>query len=379
MSRLPGRIAHVTDAYLPRLGGIETQVSGLAAQQALAGAEVHVLTRTHAGAGSSRVPGLLVHRGSRAGLRAVLLDGGFDMVHVHSSVISPLAMSLTVAASTAGLPVAVTVHSMWPDTPALVRPAGAGLRLGRRPVAWSAVSGAAARPLARALGADVRIDVLPNAVDVDWWRARPPATASARPAGDVGEVVVTCLMRFSLRKRPLALLRVMREVRRQVPAEIPIRLVMAGDGSQLGRVRLAVQTTGMADWVDLPGRLSREQARELLWSSDVYIAPADLESFGIAALEARTAGVPVVAKSCGGVGEFVTSGTEGLLADDDEGLAAAVATLVTDADLRRGIVAHNAAVPPDCTWDQALARTEALYARAAALAGRPVRRAEVLR
>ena len=375
MSHRPSRIAHVTDAYLPRLGGIETQVSGLAAQQVLAGHEVHVLTRTAVGAGGSPVPGLRVHRGPRAGLRQVLLAGGFDMVHVHASVISPLAMSLTAAASAAGLPVAVTVHSMWPDTPALVRPAGAGLRLGRRPVAWSAVSRAAAGPLRRALGADVRIDVLPNAVDVAWWRADRPGQS---PNG-ASETVVTSLMRFSLRKRPLALLRVMHEVRRLVPTEVAVRLVVAGDGSQLGRVRRSVRAHGMADWVDLPGRLAREDARRLLHRSHVYVAPADLESFGIAALEARAAGVPVVAKRGGGVREFVTNGTEGLLADDDEQLAAAVARLVVDAELRRRIAAHNAAVPPLCTWDLVLSRTETLYARAAALAGRPAHPAEVQR
>lgn len=369
------RVAHVTDAYLPRLGGIETQVSGLAAEQVAAGHQVHVLTRTagpppYAGAGGR---GPTVHRGAPVALRRALLTGGFDVVHVHASVISPLAVSLAATACSAGLPVAVTVHSMWPQSPApLVNSAGAGLRLHRRPVAWSAVSRAAAAPLTQVLGPDVPVEVLPNAVDVAWWR--PPRPARAR--GDEDEVVVASLMRFSRRKRPLALLRVMREVRRRVPAETRLRLVVAGDGPQLGRVRRAAGRYGMSGWVDLPGRLTREQARALLHRSSLYVAPADLESFGIAALEARAAGVPVVAKRSGGVREFVADGVEGLLAHDDRQLADAVALLAGDPVVRAAMAAHNAAVPPPCTWAAAMARTDALYDRAATLA-RPARRVMV--
>ena len=360
------RIVHVTDAYLPHLGGIETHVSGLAAHQGRAGHEVHVLTRARGTAGSGP-DGPLVHRAGRAALGEVLRAGRFDVVHVHVSVFSPMAMSLTAAACAHGLPVAVTAHSMWPHSPALVQPAGTGLRLARRPVAWSAVSQVAAGPLRRALGTGVLVDVVPNAVDVAWWRARSDRVLSSPYAG---EVVVTSLGRLAARKRPLALLRALRTVRELVEPEVRLRLVLAGEGRQLPRLRRAVAAWGMTDWVDLPGRLSREQSRELLQRSDVYVAPADLESFGIAALEARTVGLPVVAKACSGVAEYVGHGTEGLLVGSDHEMALAVAALVRDPALRTRIAAHNAAVPPATTWPFAVERTEQLYRRAADLAGR---------
>ena len=61
------RITHVTDCYLPLLGGIETQVSRLAAQQAAAGHDVEVITTTPASPGehglSSEVhDGVALHR-----------------------------------------------------------------------------------------------------------------------------------------------------------------------------------------------------------------------------------------------------------------------------------------------------------------------------
>ena len=70
-------------------------------------------------------------------------------------------------------------------------------------------------------------------------------------------------------------------------------------------------------WVELPGRLDAAELRDLYARADVYAAPAVLEAFGIATLEARTAGLPVVARAGTGVEEFVADGVEGLLASSD--------------------------------------------------------------
>ncbi|HEY5553464.1 MAG TPA: glycosyltransferase, partial [Cellulomonas sp.] len=61
------RIVHVSDCFPPRTGGIESQVSDLAAQQALAGHEVHVLTATlgahgERGGAVENARGVQVHR-----------------------------------------------------------------------------------------------------------------------------------------------------------------------------------------------------------------------------------------------------------------------------------------------------------------------------
>jgi glycosyltransferase involved in cell wall biosynthesis len=120
-------------------------------------------------------------------------------------------------------------------------------------------------------------------------------------------------------------------------------------------------------WVELPGRLPAADLRQLYADADVYVAPAALEAFGIAALEARAAGLPVVARRGTGISEFVTDGVEGVLAPSDDGLAEAVARLVTDAELRNRMTAHNRAVPPAVTWDEAVDRSVAAYERAAGL------------
>jgi glycosyltransferase involved in cell wall biosynthesis len=163
---------HVTDAFQPRVGGIEVHVSDLAQRQAAGGHEVHVVTTTpasgHARPGQSGLvqidssATLQVHRIGGGWLRVVTLgsvpasrlvdDLRPDVVHCHSSVLSPLAISVAAAMAAAGRPTAVTVHSLLPALGPLLPLSGALLSLRGAPIAWSAVSEAAAAPIRRLLG-----------------------------------------------------------------------------------------------------------------------------------------------------------------------------------------------------------------------------------
>ena len=123
---------------------------------------------------------------------------------------------------------------------------------------------------------------------------------------------------------------------------------------------------GMADWVSLPGRYTREQIAKVLESADVFVAPAPRESFGIAALEARAAGLPVVARAQSGVADFVAHGTEGLLGRDLDALAEAVARLCVDTGLRGASPRTTAPRHrPRRAWPTVLAGFDRAYAQAA--------------
>ena len=119
------RIAHVTDFYLPRCGGIESQVRDLAARQAEAGHRVTVITSTPdtgsapdrtAGSGvtvirlaqSGRMPGMRAQ--VRDAVRAALRTGRYDAIHVHGGPWSPLAF--TAASMAAERPTVFTMHSV---------------------------------------------------------------------------------------------------------------------------------------------------------------------------------------------------------------------------------------------------------------------------
>ena len=367
------RIVHVTDCYLPRMGGIETQVADLVRHQSAAGHDVHVVTRTADDRRPERAraphPGRLDPRDDpwfSCGLCTPSAISDQTSCTATTPCLSPLAVAVAGAASDLGIPTAITVHSLLPAVGPLLPLSGSLLGMRGTSIAWSAVSEVAAALVRRVLGNKARVDVLPNAVDVGWWRdaARAQRTSGGR------EVRVVTVGRLAIRKRPLALVDMMARVRDLVRADVPLRLVVVGDGPQRGRVERRVRELGMSDWVDLPGQLTRSDIRDVLAAADVYAAPAVLESFGIAALEARSVGLPVVAKARGGVGEFVTNGTDGVLATTDHDMARALARLIESPSLRASIRAHNCAVAPAFGWDDALARTEALYARAADLAGR---------
>lgn len=347
------RIAHVTDVFLPRLGGIETHVDDLVRHQRALGLEAEVLTPTTPdGADPS-----WVRRLSAAQARVAV--GRYDVAHVHLSMFSPYGVGVARAAARAGVPVLVTVHSMWSGPGAILRLAAlAGLR--HRPVAWSAVSGAAAETFGRSFNRSFghqRVAVLPNAIDVASWRPPGPGAGPGRPGTPL---TIVSVMRLMPRKRPVQLVRMFARVRRLTGRD-DLRLVLVGDGPLRARVERAVRRHGLGEQIRITGRLTREQVRDELAGASIYVAPAPRESFGIAALEARCAGLPVVASRRGGVGEFVRDRVDGILVDDDAELAVALADLVRDRDLRERIAAHNRAVAPGCDWSDSLDRTAELY------------------
>ena len=371
------RIAHVTDFYLPRLGGIELHVSDLSDRQRAAGHEVEILTSSPGPADrfvtrltdGFRRPHVLHPGGLPAGIRAVLA-GRYDVVHAHVGVGSPLAFFVARAAARAGIPVVLTVHSMW----AGVRPLMAAFdlvgRWSRLPIVWTAVSEAAAVPVRRLLPDDRPVMVIPNGIDQHRWRG--PAAPEA-----AGELVLAAVMRLSLRKRPFALLRMVREAQARLGSGTRLHLLVAGDGPLLRWVQAYARRHAMTSSVTLAGRLDRGAVRELLRGAHVFVAPADLESFGIAALEARCAGLPVVAKASGGVREFVRHEVEGLLCDTDEDMVQALVRLGAEPDLRTGIADHNRTAPCRVDWTCVLESTEAAYAQATERSTAPVPLAEV--
>ncbi|ABL81077.1 MULTISPECIES: glycosyltransferase [unclassified Nocardioides] len=353
------RIAHVTDVFLPRLGGIETHVDDLVRHQRATGLDAHVLTPTP---GNGPDPAW-VRRMPAVVARGTVTE--YDTIHVHISMWSPYGIAVARAAMAAGMPTLITVHSMWAGAGGLLRLiALAGLR--RWPVAWSAVSGAAAEAFRRSLnGAEVA--VLPNAIDIDSWRPRPAPIARREPQAAEGPLTVVSVMRLMPRKRPLQLLDMFERIRALTPND-DVRLVIVGDGPLHRRLQRAVRRRGLDERVRITGRIPRHQVLEELQAASLYVAPAPKESFGIAALEARCAGLPVVAHRRSGVGEFVRDRVDGILVANDTEMVVAIADLVRDPSLRNRFTAHNRRVAPKLDWSDILRQTDALYLKAASRA-----------
>ena len=367
------RVAHISDCYLPRTGGIELQVRGLSQAQLHHGESPSIITATPARRGRPVIGGetdhgVPVHRlaldlpgglpvtphvGGR--LRNLLLESA-DGVHVHGGLVSVFGWPALRTAAKAGLPVVVSVHSVWSGWSRAFSAANAVSGWREWPIVWTTVSEVAAVPLRSALNGSSEVRVLHNGIDLAAWRpptSPAPSTDSGSESSDPHseeEIVIVSVARLAVRKRGLALIDMLERTREAVPPHRKIRAILIGDGPDRGRIERSLTKRGMT-WVQCVGWQDHQQIREHYASSDIFISPSKLESFGIAALEARTAGLPVVALASSGVNEFITDRVDGLLVNDDAGLVAAMAELVVDDSLRAQITAHNRAVEPPFGWD----------------------------
>ena len=355
------------DWCLPRFGGLELQLIDLALALRAAGHSVEIITATP---GPDSIEGIAVHRlrGFRfpffefacspqqfRELRALLRDDRFDVVHVHCGVIAPLAYGGVRLAALSGIPTALTFHSVYDylgrALHALVQLGGAS----RFPVAWSAVSRHVARETSRILsGADVH--VLPNGIDTRGWAMVPHVRRA-------NELRLVAVMRLQVRKRPRDLFSILDEAQRRVGSSVRITLDIIGDGRERFFVDRLAAAAG-SERVRVHGRRTREEIRAIFAESDAFLLPTRMESFGIAALEALLAGLPVIARRNTGVEDFVVHGENGLLGDSVEALASAVVELAQNESLRASIAQRNRAARPPFGWSGVVAATIAEYDRA---------------
>lgn len=370
------KIALVCDWYRPRLGGIESHLEQLATHLAAAGHDITVVTPTRGSTQSApgvnvvRMPatllpkiGLIFTPAAFRQLGATLRNGSFDVVHVHNSLISPAAYGAAYLAQKAGLPTVITMHSISSVVFCQVLDAlDRFAHWTRWPIVFSAVSDRVIRDLLPIMG-DTPVHVLPNAVDPAEWQfpLRPPSNL----------VNLACVMRLASRKRGAALLRALAVARRRLPGNVRVCLQLAGDGPERRRLEQLARRLDLTDSVRFHGAITTAQVKALLAESHFFVLPSMLESFGLAALEARAAGLPVLAMRDSGVSHFIAHEIEGLLAANDDDLAEQLRRLCTDAALRKAITQHNQNTAIAFTWDRTLAEHLALYAEARQLRGLP--------
>ncbi len=118
----------------------------------------------------------------------------------------------------------------------------------------------------------------------------------------------------------------------RVAEEVPAQLVLVGDGPDRSAAEFLAHDLGIQQRVHFLGK--QDRVNELLALADLMVMPSELESFGLAALEAMACKVPSIATSVGGVPELIDDGVTGLLypVGDVEGMAAGALGLLKDPD-----------------------------------------------
>jgi N-acetyl-alpha-D-glucosaminyl L-malate synthase BshA len=204
----------------------------------------------------------------------------------------------------------------------------------------TAVSESLKRDTETALAIQNEIRVIPNFLDVEVWARRPdPALRARLCSPDVCEAVVVHVSNF----RPVKRVELVLEIFRRIQQRIGARLVMIGDGPDRHAVERQAADAGLSDVVDFVG----EQQDLVPWLStaDLFLLPSSQESFGLAALEAMSCGVPVVASRVGGLPDVITHGATGFVFDPDDiqGMAECGISLLTAPARARAIGAAAAA------------------------------------
>lgn len=196
--------------------------------------------------------------------------------------------------------------------------------------AVTAVSEALRQTTMQQLGIRNHIDVVPNFIDparYEQARSSPGARRWAKP----GERILVHVSNFRPLKRVLDVVDVFLRLR----AHLPCRLLMVGDGPERGRVEQKCRDTDACNSITFIGSLPLIE--EVLVGADLFFLPSETESFGLAALEALSCEVPVIATAVGGLPEVVIHGENGFLHEvgDVEGMAASALTLLQDEPMRK--------------------------------------------
>jgi len=174
-------------------------------------------------------------------------------------------------------------------------------------------------------------------------------------------------LRWVERKRPLQVVRAFTQAVRSTPGTDAL-LKIYGDGPLREQLAREVAESGLADRIELVGRVERTELAQAFTRADIYLQTSPADSFGISTLEARSAGLAVVALRSSGVRDFITDGVDGLLADDDASLARELATLLEDDELLERVKTHNYDNAPLPEWGAVAQMNVEAYRRAIALA-----------
>jgi phosphatidyl-myo-inositol dimannoside synthase len=313
------RLLYITRKYPPAVGGMENYNHELV--RALG--HRHPTTVIAWGGSQKWLPWFVV----KAFVQALWLVRRDRITHVHvgDCVLAPLGVLL---AWITRRPVSVTVY-------------GLDIMYDLRPYQWVVPRCVARLDRAICISEATREEAVRRGVPAERCVVILPGVARFEPPGGDAVREVERLLGAPVDGRTV-LLTVGRLVERKgvcwfldaVLPQLPARYlyVVAGDGPERGRAQEIATRRGLGERVRLLGRVSDRDLAALYAASDVFVmpnvaVPGNMEGFGLVALEAASAGLPVVASDTEGIRDAVVDGETGLLVEpgDAAGFVAAIA------------------------------------------------------
>jgi N-acetyl-alpha-D-glucosaminyl L-malate synthase BshA len=241
----------------------------------------------------------------------VTLAHDLDLLHVHYAI--PHASAAVLArdilqAQGIRIPVVTTLHgtdiTLLGREPAFEPVISHAIN---RSDAVTAVSESLRKDTLELFGVERAIQVVNNFICTQHFE-RAADEAFRKSIAPNGEPIITHISNFRPVKRVQDVLETFIRIRKAIPA----KLLLVGDGPERSRIEKMAMDQGVGDDIICIGKIKNPV--EPLLISDLFLLPSETESFGLAALEALAAGVPVVASDSGGIPEVVDHGKSGFLA-----------------------------------------------------------------
>lgn len=206
-----------------------------------------------------------------------------------------------------------------------------------------------------------QVRYIPNGIDVENFLDGPPGDRAPLFVRRPGEVIIGTVAPLRREKNLARLLRTFAAM----DATAPVRLAIAGEGSDRPALEELARHLGLAERVLFLGPVTAPAWALSLF--DIFALSSDTEQMPLTILEAMAAGLPVAAIDVGDVRHMLAPSNRFLIAaaDDESGLATALARLAGDALLRRELGQHNQAhVRETYPWQRTVEAYDAVFAGA---------------
>lgn len=339
MERL--KIALVSDWYYPKVGGIEYVIDSLAKNLIMQGHEVHIITRQYSSfndyqsikkltvirlKGKELTPRLMGPTTYKH-LYNVLKNGNYDIINSHG-LDSPLAIMALIIANKIKVPAVITNHSLAGNDLVHVPLYIAGNFFLRYADAIIAVSSSVEKESKRMSKiSKPPIYVIHNGVDI----VPPKKEQCIINFKKNDRIVITTVSRMTHKKRVESIINIAPDIIRKYPNAL---FLMIGSGPLKSKLEGKVSKEHLENNFFFTDAVPRETVFALLNESDIFLMPSKKEAFGVAALEAFSKKLPVIAFKSSGVSDIIVHGKTGFLVYNDQELAKYIEILIQNQNLR---------------------------------------------
>jgi N-acetyl-alpha-D-glucosaminyl L-malate synthase BshA len=174
--------------------------------------------------------------------------------------------------------------------------------------AVTAVSESLKQDTYRHFGVTREIQVIPNFINIEEYSEEKCGCSRTMYAAN-GEKIMIHVSNFRKVKRVEDVLRVFDKVRKVIPT----KLILVGDGPERTAVEKLCRELDTCNDIRSLGKVTNPE--QILSIADLFILPSETESFGLAALEAMAAHLPVISTNTGGLPEVNIQGVTGFLSN----------------------------------------------------------------